>query len=46
MILSYLKTPFCTGIGQVVSSVYQFITVNFIFNKNYKINEKGIVQKI
>lgn len=27
MAMSFLKTPFCTGIGQVCSSVYQFITV-------------------
>lgn len=41
--LSFLKTPFCTGIGQVCSSLYQFITINFLFHKNYKINDAGVV---
>lgn len=43
MIMSLLKTPFCTGIGQISSSIYQFITVNLIFSLNYKINENGKV---
>ncbi len=45
MIMSLLKTPFCTGIGQVCSSVYQFITVSIIFKTNYKIDKTGIVIK-
>ena len=45
MIMSLLKTPFCTGIGQVCSSVYQFITVSIIFKINYKIDKTGIVIK-
>lgn len=45
MIMSLLKTPFCTGIGQVCSSVYQFITVSIIFKINYKIGKTGIVIK-
>lgn len=28
MIMSLLKTPFCTGIGQLCSSIYQFISVS------------------
>ena len=32
--ISLLKTPYCTGIGQVTSSFYQFFTVNIMFNKN------------
>lgn len=31
MLLSLTKTPFCTGIGQACSSVYQFITVSIFF---------------
>lgn len=45
MIMSLLKTPYCTGIGQVTSSIYQFITVNMIFRKNFIINKNGIVIK-
>ena len=36
-LLSFLPTPFCTSIGQITSSVYQFITINIIFHLNYKI---------
>lgn len=45
MIMSLLKTPYCTGIGQVTSSLYQFITVNMIFNRNFTIDKNGIVIK-
>lgn len=45
MIMSLLKTPYCTGIGQVTSSLYQFITVNMIFHRNFIINKNGIVIK-
>ena len=41
--ISLLKTPYCTGIGQVTSSLYQFLTVNIMFNKNYKIDKEGKV---
>lgn len=43
-ILSLIKSPFCTGIGQVSSSIYQFITYNYMFNKNYYIDKNGIVK--
>lgn len=46
MFMSLLKTPFCTGIGQCTSSIYQFITMNYIFNKNYMINKNGEIKKI
>ena len=39
MIMSLLKTPYCTGIGQVCSSLYQFITVSIFFKINYKADE-------
>ena len=40
-ILSLLPTPFCTGIGQVCSSIYQFISTNVMFEKNYKVDNLG-----
>lgn len=46
IILSFLKTPFCTGVGQVISSIYQFITINFLFVKNYKVDKDGNVLKL
>ena len=45
MIISLLKTPYCTGIGQVTSSIYQLITVNIIFHRNFRINKSGIILK-
>lgn len=45
MFMSLLKTPFCTGIGQVCSSVYQFITVSIMFGHNFKIDKTGCVVK-
>lgn len=41
--ISLLKTPYCTGIGQVTSSFYQFLTVNIMFNKNFKVDKEGKV---
>ena len=41
--ISLLKTPYCTGIGQAISSFYQFLTVNIMFNKNFKIDKEGKV---
>lgn len=43
MFLSLTKTPFCTGIGQVCSSIYQFITVSTFFKLNFKVGKKGNV---
>lgn len=45
MVMSLLKTPFCTGIGQVCSSVYQFITVSIMFNHNFKVDKTGCAIK-
>ena len=45
MFISLLKTPFCTGIGQVCSSIYQFITVSIMFGHNFKIDKTGYVVK-
>ena len=43
MLLSLTKNPFCTGIGQVCSSIYQFITVSIFFKFNFKVDKKGNV---
>lgn len=43
MMMSLLKTPFCTGIGQVCSSVYQFISVSIFFKLNYNVDKTGKV---
>lgn len=45
MFMSLLKTPFCTGIGQVCSSIYQFITVSIMFGHNFKIDKTGVLLK-
>lgn len=45
MFMSLLKTPFCTGIGQVCSSIYQFITVSIMFGHSFKIDKTGCVVK-
>lgn len=42
-ILSFLETPFCTAIGQLVSAFYQFITIHFLFHKNYQVEKDGKV---
>lgn len=41
--MSLIDSPFCTGLGQVCSSVYQFITVNVMFYLNYRIDKNGNV---
>lgn len=43
MIMSLLKTPFCTGIGQICSSIYQIISVSIIFKLNYNVDKTGKV---
>lgn len=43
MMMSLLKTPFCTGIGKVCSSVYQFISVSIFFKLNYNVEKTGKV---
>ena len=42
-LISLLKTPYCTGLGQVTSSIYQFITVNIMFHRNFTIDNEGKV---
>ena len=45
LFISFLKTPFCTGVGQLISSFYQFITVNIIFHNNFEVNKEGNITK-
>ena len=40
-ILSLLPTPFCTGVGQACSSIYQFLSINMMFRKNFKVDNLG-----
>ncbi len=44
-LVSLLKTPFCTGLGQISSSIYQLISANILFNNNYKISKDGSIIK-
>lgn len=46
MFVSLLNTPFCTGLGQVSSSLYQFFTINYIFKKNYQVTKTGKIIKL
>lgn len=43
LFMSLLRTPFCTGIGQVCSSIYQFITVSIFFKLYYEVDKEGNV---
>lgn len=36
MVMSFLNTPYCTGIGQVASSIYQFVSTELIYRKSEK----------
>lgn len=46
VITSFLKTPFCTAIGQSLSMIEQFIVINIMFYKHFKIDKEGKVIKI
>ena len=43
-LISFISSPFCTGIGQLLSSIYQIITINYLFNKNYKLQDNGKIE--
>lgn len=43
--MSFLKTPFCTVIGQALSAIYQLITTHFMFARNFKVLKTGEVIK-
>ena len=42
--ISFWQNPYCTGVGHTVSSVFQLIIVNWMFNKNYHIRKDGTVE--
>ena len=42
---SFVKSPFCTSIGMLLSSAYSFMTINGLFYKYYKINDDGFIEK-
>ena len=44
-VFSFVKFPFCTSIGMLLSSVYSFITINGLFYKYYKISNNGFTEK-
>ena len=44
--MSFLRTPFCTGIGQTISAIYQFVSINSMFRRNFKINNDGTIRNI
>lgn len=43
---SFITNPFCTGIGQVFSSIYQTVSLSIIFDKAFIVNKEGIIEKI
>lgn len=43
-IISFLKSPFCTGIGQLTSAIFQLFTINIIFDKKYIITKDGFIK--
>ena len=45
MLISLFKTPFCTGIGKVISSIYQFISFNILFKRNFIVGDDGTIIK-
>ena len=45
MVISFIKTPFCTGMGQACSAIYQFFSVNILFHRNFRINKDGKIEK-
>ena len=45
MSFSLLKTPYCTGFGQICSSIYQFVTINVMFHNNFKVRKNGLIIK-
>jgi len=45
LLLSFVRTPYCTVIAQAFSSVYQTIFMKILFKKNYKVDDYGNVIK-
>ena len=46
MIFSFLNTPFCTTIGQLISSMYECISINIMYKNNkFKLNDLGVINE-
>lgn len=43
MLCSFLATPFCTAIGQVLSSLSQFFILNQMFSQHFEFDETGLL---
>ena len=43
---SFIKSPFCTALGQLTAGIYQAITINYMFYKHYIVRKDGIIEKI
>ena len=41
-----VNTPYCTTLGQIVSSTYELISTSIILKKNYKLNKNGELIRI
>ena len=43
--LSCLATPYCTTLGQTVSSTYETISTSIMFKRNYRVTKNGEVER-
>lgn len=44
IITSFLPTPFCTYIGQILSTIYQIIIFGIVYRKKYYIDDEGLLK--
>lgn len=44
IITSFLPTPFCTYIGQILSMLYQIIIFGIVYRKKYYIDDQGLLK--
>lgn len=44
IITSFLPTPFCTYIGQILSMLYQIIIFGIVYRKKYYIDDEGLLK--
>ena len=40
--ISFLNTPYCTILGQLASTLCNFVTINIIFRRHYDLSEDGM----
>lgn len=45
VVASFLKTPFCTAIGQALAMIEQFVVINILFYKKFNISKNGTVKE-